>query len=74
MITVPTITYVYVILIIFALGRIFGNIGWIFGPNVTYSVKGGVVGNTKIIKLGLAKLYHGRDHGFDYMIVRIFFF
>ena len=47
---------------------------WIYGPNITYPVKGGVVGYTKMIKLGLAKLYHGRDHGFDFMIVRIFSF
>ena len=71
MITVPSITYGYVIFIIYALGRIFGNICWIFGPNITYHVKGGIVGYTKIIKLGLAKLYHGRDHYYDYMILRI---
>ena len=62
--TVPTVTYEYMILkVIFLLGRIFGHFSGVFGPNIIYHMKFGVVGYMKITKLGFALLYHARDHG-----------
>ena len=49
--TVPTVTYKYMILRVFLLGRIFGHFNGVFGPHMTYHMKGGVVGYKKITKL-----------------------